>query len=338
MATINLSTGEIYAPRREDYITKMAGTSLDRSCKIPLWNAFLAKVTAENRELQVYLQRMAGYCMTGKTTEHVLFFFYGTGANGKGVFLNTLTAMWGDYATVAPMEMFIATPNDRHPTELAFLRGARLVVAQETEKGRRWAESKIKALTGGDPISARYMRQDFFTFLPQFKLVIAGNHKPSLRSVDEAIRRRFHLVPFVVTIPPEERDPDLFEKLKLEWPGIMAWAADGCTEWQRQGLNPPAAVRDATAEYLAEEDAIGNWIEECCEVAPICLQKKSELYKSWQAWADANGEFAGSQKAMTTELEKRGFMPDRDSAGQRIFRGIALKHIEVKPLVRQIYE
>lgn len=336
MSTINLTTNEIYEPRREDYITKIAATSLDYNCPTPLWDAFLEKVTNGDKELQAHLQRMAGYCITGKTIEHVMFFFYGTGANGKGVFLNTLTAMWGDYACVAPMEMFIATQNDRHPTELAFLRGARLVVAQETEKGRRWAESKIKTLTGGDPITARFMRQDFFTFKPQFKLCIAGNHKPSLRSVDEAIRRRIHLVPFIVTILPEKRDPDLFEKLKPEWPGIMAWAAKGCAEWHKQGLNPPEAVRAATDEYLSAEDAIGTWMDECCGVDKIYTERKSDLYASWKTWAEVAGEFAGSQKAFSTELENRGFEQAREpGTGQRTFRGIALKP---KTLIRQINE
>jgi putative DNA primase/helicase len=339
MTTINLSTGENYAPRREDYITKQAGTHLKADCKIPLWQAFLSRVTAGDKELQAYLQRMAGYCMTGITREHVLFFCYGSGANGKGVFLNTLTAIWGDYATVAPMEMFIETHGDRHPTELAFLRGARLVVAQEIDKGKRWAESKIKALTGGDPITARFMRADFFTFVPQFKLVIAGNHKPSLRSVDEAMRRRFHLVPFIVTIPEKERDPELFEKLKAEWPGILQWAIDGCLEWQKQGLSPPAAVRNATEEYLTEEDAIANWINECCDVAPICRQRKSELYASWNRWAEAAGEYAGSHKALSAELEKRGFKTCLEGGtGQKMFSGIGLKPIEPKPLIQQIYE
>ena len=141
------------------------------------------------------------------------------------------------------------------------------MTAIETEEGRRWAESRIKALTGGDPIAARFMRQDFFEFTPQFKLIIAGNHKPGLRSVDEAIRRRFNLIPFTVTIPPEERDDTLGEKLQAELPGILAWMIEGCTIWQKQGLNPPRVVTDATAAYLESEDAIAAWIEDCCERA-----------------------------------------------------------------------
>jgi putative DNA primase/helicase len=217
--TLDLTTGKAYPHRREDYCTKIAAVRAGGEC--PLWHAFLDRVTAGNKELAAYLQRVAGYCMTGSTREHVMFFLYGTGANGKSIFINTLRAIWNDYATVAPMEMFCETRNERHPTDLAFLRGARLVIAHETERNQHWAETKIKSLTGGDPITARFMRQDPFTFTPQFKLMIAGNHKPSLRGVDEAIRRRMHLVPFTVTIPEAERDTELFEKLKAEWPGIL---------------------------------------------------------------------------------------------------------------------
>src|SRR4051794_373979 len=191
-------------------------------------------------------------------------FGYGTGANGKGTFLNTLSGLLAGYAAVAPMDAFTASATDRHTTDLAMLRGARLVTAQETEEGRRWAESRVKAMTGGDPITARFMRQDFFTFSPQFKLLIAGNHRPGLRNVDEAIRRRFNMLPFAVKIPANEREKALPEKLKAEWPGILAWAIQGCLDWQKEGLSPPLAVLEATEEYLVSEDALGTWLAECC--------------------------------------------------------------------------
>ena len=223
---------------------------------------FLERVTDDKRELQDFLQRICGYGLTGVTCEHAMFFLYGTGANGKSVFVNTILGMMGDYAKTAPIETFIDSKNQAHPTDVASLQGARLVTAVETEDGRRWAESKLKALTGGDRIAARYMRQDFFQFTPAFKLVVAGNHKPGLRSVDEAIRRRFNLVPFTVTIPAAERDPELMERLKAEWPGILQWAIDGCIVWQCGGLNTPAVVETATKEYFTAEDALARWLEE----------------------------------------------------------------------------
>lgn len=181
--------------------------------------------TGGDKELQSYLQRMVGYALTGSTQEHALFFLYGTGANGKSVFVNTLATILGDYATNAPMDTFMETRTDRHPTDMAGLRGARFVAAIETEQGKRWAESKLKNLTGGDKISARFMRQDFFEFFPQFKLFVAGNHKPAIRNIDEAMKRRLHLIPFTITVPPERRDKNLQQKLLAERDGILAWAS-----------------------------------------------------------------------------------------------------------------
>ncbi len=183
-----------------DYVTKMTAVAPRGDC--PTFLAFLHRVMNGDQSLIAYLRRVLGYALTGVTNEHALFFAYGTGANGKSVLMSTTAGIMGDYHRTAPIETFTATHVDRHPTDLAMLRGARLVTATETEEGRRWAESRIKTLTGGDPVSARFMRQDFFEYTPAFKLVIAGNHKPGLRSVDEAIRRRFHLIPFGVTIPP----------------------------------------------------------------------------------------------------------------------------------------
>jgi putative DNA primase/helicase len=233
--TLNLKTGLSYPHRREDYCIKITAVAADERVPIPLWTKFLDTITAEDTKLQAYLARVAGYCMTGVTIEHVLFFLYGTRANGKGVFLNTLRGIWSDYSVVASMETFIETKYEHHSTDLAMLAGARLVIAQEVGKNRAWDEAKINHLTGGDPITARYMRQDNFTYTPKFKLMVAGNHKPSLRSVNEAARRRFHLIPFTVTIPEPDRDINLAEKLKPEWPGIFNWALQGCLEWQKTG-------------------------------------------------------------------------------------------------------
>jgi putative DNA primase/helicase len=261
------------------------------------------------------VRRVLGYGLTGLTREHALFFGHGTGANGKSVLLSTVAGIMGDYHRTAPIETFTASNGDRHPTDLAGLRGARLVTATETEQGRRWAESRIKVLTGGDTVSARFMRQDFFDYKPAFKLFIAGNHKPSLRSVDEAIRRRFHLIPFAVTIPPEERDGDLAEKFKAEWPGILAWMIEGAFEWKTEGLAPPRAVVDATAAYLEAEDSVAAWIDDRCERQPSAWERSSALFASWKQWAEASGEHAGSAKRFSQTLESRGFVSHRLARG-----------------------
>jgi len=219
----------------------------------------------------------------------------------------------------------MATHGDRHPTDMAGLRGARIVTSIETEQGSRWAESKLKALTGGDKITARFMRQDFFEFIPQFKLLIVGNHKPSIRNVDEAMKRRLHMVPFTVTIPPAKRDRRLSDRLLAERDGILAWALQGCLEWQETGLRPPEAVMAATEDYFEAEDALGRWMEECCDVgSPSFESGSTELFNSWKNWAEANGEYAGSMKRFSETLSARGFEKFKTST-VRGFRGIAVK-------------
>jgi putative DNA primase/helicase len=308
---VDLQTGGMRPHNPEDYVTKITSVSPDTSCPISTWLGFLSRITGGNTELVSYLQRMAGYALTGSTREHALFFLYGTGGNGKTKFLNAITEAAGDYAKTAPIETFTATNHDRHPTDLAGLRGARLVTAVETEEGRRWAESRIKTLTGEDKISARFMRQDFFEYTPQFKLVIAGNHKPGLRSVDEAIRRRFNLIPFTVTIPPAERDEALGDKLRAELPSILAWMIEGTRQWLELGLAPPRIVTDATSAYLEAEDAVAAWIDDQCQRDPNARTTSADLFVSWNAWATANGEYVGGVRRLVMALEARGFTPYR---------------------------
>jgi putative DNA primase/helicase len=168
------------------------------------------------------------------------------------------------------------------------------------------------------------MRCDFFEFTPQFKLIVQGNHKPGLRSVDEAIRRRFNLVPFTVTIPPEERDKTLGDKLRAEWGGILAWAIEGCLAWQRQGLNPPDVVRAATSDYLNDEDAMGRWLADCCDLRSGCWELVTTLWESYRRWTETNNEFTGTEKAFSQSLAARGLTPGRTNAA-RFFKGLALR-------------
>jgi putative DNA primase/helicase len=320
--TIDLRTGRLAKHDPGRYCTKITAVGPGGDC--PRFLAFLDRITGGDKDLQAYLRRVLGYCLTGSTREHALFFAYGTGANGKSVLLSTVAGIVGDYHVTSSVQTFIASNNDRHLTELARLRGARLVTATETEEGRRWAESRIKELTGGDVIAANFMRQDLFEFRPAFKLIIAGNHKPALRSVDEAIRRRFHLIPFAVTIPAEERDLDLAEKLKAEWPGILAWCIEGALEWETEGLRPPQAVLDATAAYLQSEDAIAAWIDDRCDRLPSAWSASGALFASWNAWATASGEATGSVKRFSQALEDRGFQRRRTRTAQG-FYGLAIR-------------
>jgi putative DNA primase/helicase len=273
------------------------------------------------------MQRVLGYSLTGITREHAMFFAYGKGRNGKSVLIDTIVGIMGNYAASAAMDTFTASTFDKHPTDLADLATARFVTSVETDEGRAWAEARIKTLTGGDRVKARFMRADFFEYTPQFKLFIAGNHQPTLRTVDEAMRGRFNLIPFTQTIPAEERDKMLTQKLKAEWPAILRWLIDGCLAWQRDGLNPPAAVKSATSTYFDNQDAIAAWIEECCETAPGYQDRASRLFASWKTYADRMGEVAGSSKTFGPTLENRGFQKRHTKAGN-VYFGLRIKEVD----------
>lgn len=320
--SVDLTTGRVKPNDKADLCTKMTAVRPENG-EPALWLEFLKRVTDGDDALTDYLQRVAGYSLTGHTREHVLFFLHGPGRNGKGVFTRAMSGVMADYHRDAPMETFTASQYTAHPTELAMLRGARLVSAQETEQGRRWNESRLKAITGGDRISARFMRQDHFTFQPQFKLLFAGNHKPALRSVDEAMRARIRMVPFHVVIPAEERDPDLDAKLRGEWPRILGWMLDGGLSWRERGLQPPEAVVAATDAYLGEEDLLAEWLDESCERKTCGEEPTGILYESYSKWMTAAGERPLTQKAFATALEGLGFSRRR-TAKTRLWSGLEL--------------
>jgi putative DNA primase/helicase len=270
-----------------------------------LWQACLKKWTGGDAALMAFLQRLAGYWCTGSVREEKLVLIYGHGGNGKTKFMETLRGALGpDYVTSMVMETLLVTHGDQHPTDLADLRGKRLAIADETEEGRRLAESKVKKLTGGDRVRARHMRQDFFEFAPTHKIVMVGNHRPALRNVDEAMRRRVLLVPFDAVIPPDERDPQLSEKLAQEYPAILGWMLAGTRMWLERGLDPPPRVCAATEEYLASADAVALWREACCLVGPNESMTKAEAFASWKKWAEASGEFVGTIRWLGDRLSQ----------------------------------
>jgi len=321
VAVVDLRTGERRPHDPALCCSKMAVVGPE-PIPIPLWRQFLNEITRSDQELQTYLQRVAGYSLTGSTRDHALFFGYGGGGNGKGVFLNTISRIMGDYAVTATMEAFAASSYDRHSTELAMLHGARFVTARETEADRYWAESRIKQITGGDPITARFLYRDNFTFQPAFKLFVVGNHMPKLRNVDDAIKRRMHMIPFL--FKPSVVNTQLEEQLEAEWPGILHWMIEGCLEWQRIGLRRPAVVEEATEEYLGGEDLIGRWLEERCPQEPGAFTLTQDLFEDWQEWCAGNGEKPGTKITFGRALSGRGVAKAREtnpdgSAGRRGF-------------------
>jgi putative DNA primase/helicase len=306
---IDLRTGKMRDHRASDYMTKMTAITPDYNMPIPIWRAFLKRITANDIELEKFIQRAHGYSLTGINRDHAIFFCYGEGRNGKGVLNNTVCAIHGDYATAASFETFAASKGgyDRHPTELASLQGARMVMVPETEKGRQWNETRIKEISAGDKISARFMRQDLFEFIPICKLWFMGQHKPTLQSVNEAIKARLYLIPFLVVIPEAERDPELSNKLVAEWPGILAWMIEGCLEWQRVGLKPPAAVIAATEEYVETEDVFGRFIADCFDRDNKSWISSKEIFEEYQRWTKINNEEADTSTMLWKTVGERGF-------------------------------
>jgi P4 family phage/plasmid primase-like protien len=317
---VDLRTGVLSSGRPDQHITKLTGTApADSAADCFVWAKFLNEATRGDEELQRFLCQLAGYSLTGITREHALFFIYGSGGNGKSVFLNILTALLGDYATASAMTTFTASNSDQHPTDLAKLRGARLVSVSETEDGRAWAESRIKQLTGGDKITARFMRQDFFEYSPQFKLVIVGNHQPRLRNVDDAARRRFNIIPFVHK--PERPDPELEKKLRAELPSIFRWAINGCLDWQANGLVRPDVVQIATEEYFSDQDLVKQWLNECCGLENHHESAMKELFESWSKYAKENGEEPRDSSWLGQALGKAGFTRIHTRKGSK-YKGI----------------
>lgn len=326
--TVELLTGGFRSHDVSDYLSKITTVTPDENCRTPLWDEFLQTITAGDATLIEFLYRIAGYNLTGDTREECLFFLYGPGGNGKGVYTSVLSGIWGEYHRTTPIETLLETKGDRHPTDLARLQNARLVLANETEEGRSWAEAKVKTLTGRDRIAARFMRQDFFEFEPKFKLVISGNHKPSLKNVDEAIRRRIVLVPFTVTIPADRRDPALKEKLRAEYPGILHKCIVGLNAYLEHGLTPPKAVLDATAEYLTSEDSLAAWRDEHTVCDPSAWCATTKLYADFRGWAEMVGERVPSTKAFSQALRDRSSawgIEKRDTRTAKGFDGIRLK-------------
>lgn len=320
---VDLRTGTLRVARKEDYVTKSTAVTPGGAC--PAWLNFLRVATDGDDELLEYMRRVAGYCLTGSTREHAFFFVHGTGGNGKGTFLNMLHYLLDSYSRTASMQMFTENKYDNGDASyVAGLMGARMVVAQEVQEGKRWNEDRLKSFTGGDSISAKFLYSNPFEYTPQFKLLFSGNHKPSLRNVDEAIKRRLHFIPFTVTVPADKRDPNLMLKLRDEASGILQWAVDGCLDWQSNFLAPPHRVLAATQEYFDEEDTISQFFAECCDFNKLYRAKTSDVYKRYQSWCESISEFALPRKRWLQQLVPHG-LESRQIGGQMILEGIGLK-------------
>ena len=322
---IDLHTGQLMAPDPDHRLTNAFAVAPADTADCPRWHLFLSETFGGDVELIRFVQQFLGYSLTGDVSEHALLYGIGGGGNGKSVLVNVVSWIMGDYAITIPMETLAASQFDRHPTELAMLKGARFVTASETEAGRAWAEARIKALTGGDRIRARFMRQDFFEFDPTFKLFAVGNHQPRITTADEALRRRINIVPF--NNKPAKPDPDLERQLRLEGPGILRWMIDGGLDWQANGLVRPPVVTQATAAYFDDQDLFQQWLGDECDAEPDNTHKRetaTKLYGSWRDYTARAGEQPGHQNAFGERLKRSGFRSERNKNG-RFWSGIQLR-------------
>jgi putative DNA primase/helicase len=323
--TLELRTGLLREHRRDDLISNLVDIAHDPTAECELWDAFLWRVTDRNDDLYAYLRRFVGYLLVGDTSDQSLHFLYGLGANGKSVFCEVLMRLLGDYAMAASPDMIMLRRHGGIPNDVARLRGIRAAMMNETSQGARFDEAKLKDLTGGDTLTARFLHQEFFDFHPTHRIVIRGNHKPAINGTDEGIWRRLRLVPFTVSIPPDEQDRDLLRKLEGELPGILNWALQGCREWQQDGLKPPPIIAEAVRQYREESDTLGRFIAETCDVRNLAQVKSSVLFKRYQEFCSAAGERWIASKDFPAEMQGRGFEHRRSTGGVRLLLGLELR-------------
>ena len=313
--TIDLRSRELKEHSPQDLITRVANVHYDKEADCPIWRRFLLEIMNYDMDLLNFLQSVAGWAITGDTSEQMMFIMFGTGANGKSTFLNTIMNLMGEYAAATPTQTFMKKTNDQ-TNDLARLRGTRLVTTTETEQGKRLSEPLIKQITGNDRITARFLYGEYFSFVPTFKIFMATNHKPILKGTDHGIWRRIRLLPFTQRIPEDKQDKRLEEKLRLEGPGILNWLLEGVEKWMEIGLVAPIAVKAATEEYRAEMDVIGDFLKDRCVLTEGKAVKARELFRLYNEWCAENNERCCTERYFGLRLKEMGISQKRTSQGR----------------------
>ena len=323
--TIDLRTGSLRPHRQDDMITKISPAEFDENARAPEWQRFLSEVVPD-LEVQSWLQRFLGYCLTGSVREQKFSFWVGKGGNGKNVMADAVIAAMGEYAMIGAPDLLLEKKNEAHPTELADIEGRRLVLCSEIEPGRSWAEARIKQITGDKTIKARRMKQDFYEFDATSKLVVLANTKPRVRGTDDGIWRRMCLVPWTVQIAEEKKDRQLLSRLVgNELPGILAWLVRGCLEWQRSGLRSANAIDKATADYRANQDTLGLWIRERCLESPHAWAATAALYEDYIEWCKVEQiSHPWARRTFRERLLERTGISEHDKTVARGLSGIQL--------------
>jgi len=328
---IDLKTGELSKHQRDHYITKLCPVTYDKKAECPKFLAFMKQIMDGDEEMVGFLQRIFGYALTGDTREQCFFLLHGQGRNGKSTLLGVIGHILSEYAVNTPTNTLLSrgSGSEMISNDLARLKGARLVTAVEAEVNRHLAESLIKQMTGGDKVTARFLWGEYFDFFPEFKLIIAANHKPNITGQDLAIWRRIHLIPFDVTIPEDQVDRDLQTNLKAEASGILNWMLAGCQEWRRAGLQVPQKVKDATETYKGDQDIVGEFLTaKSYVIDPAGSVSSADLFRDYKEWAEEQGDRALNRRELAIKLNDKGFKADKGAKGVRVWRGLKAWEID----------
>jgi putative DNA primase/helicase len=308
---VDLHTGLLRAGKPADMITMHLDVPFDPEARCPRWQRYLQEVFCDDRELIDFVQRAMGYCLTGDTTEQCVFLCYGTGANGKSTFLEVARHVLGPYAFNLPMISFDLKARAAIPNDIAALVGKRFVTSIETNESAELNEARLKGLTGGDEVTARFFYREFFGFRPQAKFWLAFNHKPQIADDSHGLWRRLRLIPFLRQFGPEQADKNLLATLKAEASGILAWMVQGCLKWRAEDLEPPAAVARATEEYKEESDLLADFLEELYIKSPGAWEPARAVFSNYQHHSNANSGTPLSRPAFTRRMEAKGFKKTR---------------------------
>ncbi|PHG70364.1 phage/plasmid primase, P4 family [Bacillus toyonensis] len=339
---IDLKTGELSLHDRDFMLTKLVNIEFRKGEDCPNWKAFLESIFKDaegntDYELIRFLQKAIGYSLTSDISEQVMFFLYGGGRNGKSTFINTIKNVLGDYAKQTNSDTFIKKKHDSGPNnDIARLAGARFVSAVESEEGQQLSEALVKQITGGEPISARFLRQEFFEFTPAFKVFFTTNHKPIIKGMDEGIWRRVRMIPFTVTIPKDKVDRKLPEKLSMEMSGILNWAIEGCLKWQRESLGEPKAIQDATNHYKEEMDILEPFLLDKCFFHPQAKMEAKELYSEYSRWCNEEGEIILRNRTFYRLLENKNIVKKRGAKNKVFLHGVGLQKENYKYIQKRV--
>ena len=310
--TLDLRTGSLRPHRREDLITNLAPVPFDPDADCPTWRAFLERVQPDEA-VRGYVQRAAGYTLTGDTREQCLFLLLGGGANGKSTFTEIISTILGSYYVKTRAQTLTAR-GEGIPNDVAALAGRRLVSVAELSEGQKLAEGLVKDLTGQDRLVARFLFKEFFEFVPSAKIWLYGNHVPMIQGMDNGIWRRIKLIPWNVIIPESEQDKGLLARLCDELPGTLNWLVEGCLAWEASGLGQPASITQAVRQYRADMDTMAQFLENMCLAVPEARVKARALYQAYRRWCADQGVAPQSQIILGKRLREKGFTQTKNSA------------------------